>query len=123
MDKYSGNQVVNSTDMMKAMCEYIATQINGRFRLQFPQHDRTLDNMVEVLHNPLYHSDASIAYRLLTNAVFEYGKTLTDCMICGCKNDDNHEFYREFINLVWDSRDLTEEWLRSQGIVPGQSAN
>jgi hypothetical protein len=95
MEEGDMRQVVTETDFMRAVYDYMAEQLEGRFKLEFPEGEE----------------------------MSTFGAILTDCMLSDCDNGEYHDFAREFINLVWDSRQLTQEWLKGQGVVPGRSAN
>lgn len=116
-------QVVTELDLYTAMCDYIAEQLEGRFSLQFPYHTEVAEHMVNKLRNPHMRESVGAIIQALEGTVSQLGMTVTQCTLRGCENDENHDFIREFLNLVWDARDLTHDWLRGKGIVPGQSAN
>lgn len=122
-EKFSGTQVVTELDAMRAVYDYLALQLDGRFRLQFPDHEDYINNYVEDLRDDECREHDQAMRWGLAQTVNTMGTTLTTCSINGCENVGNHAFMREFINLIWDARELTGEWLRRQGIVPGQSTN
>jgi hypothetical protein len=117
------NQVVTEYDWLDAMFNYIIDQLDGRFRLQFPDHHKTLDLLVVNMNHPLARTSSEAMMLQLNMAVSTFGSTLTQCSLTGCTRCSNHEFLREYINLIWDSRYETERWLFQQGIIPGRSAN
>jgi hypothetical protein len=117
------NQVVTEYDWLDAMFNYIIDQLDGRFRLQFPDHHKTLDLLVVNMNHPLARTSSEAMMLQLNMAVSTFGSTLTKCSLVGCTRCSNHEFLREYINLIWDSRYETEQWLFQQGIIPGQSTN
>lgn len=116
-------QVLTETDAMRAIYDYMAEQIDGRFRLEFPEEEEVIDILVASLRDPMTRMLDSHMYMALVTTIGDYGAALSSCMLNGCTNDKQHRFLREFINLAWDARRLTTEWLKGQGIVPGQSAN
>lgn len=116
-------QVVTETDFMRAVFDYMAEQLDGRFRLEFPDGEEMLDIMVYSLRDEDLRVDAEFMLRSLKASLISFGGVLTDCMLNDCGNGEYHDFAREYINLVWDSRQLTREWLKGQGVVPGRSAN
>lgn len=118
-----GKQVTTELDFAIAIFDYLAEQLDGRFRLQFPNHHDVLNTMVGNLRNPLLREDAIDMYAFLMHSGSQFTEALNSCMVIGCPSDANHVFLREALNLLWDSRENTREWLKEQGIVPGQSAN
>lgn len=120
---FSGSQVITELDAMRAVYDYMSLQLDGRFRLQFPEHREIIDEYVNDFLDDQVRQNADGMKFALAMVVNRYGTTLTNCSIKGCPHEDNHQFMREFINLVWDVRIQTAEWLKGQGIVPGQSAN
>ncbi len=116
-------QVVTELDTLRAMYDYIAEQLDGRFRLQFPEFEWKIDELVEELRNPTYRVEAPSMKFSLAGLVSVIGSAVTECTLQGCPDDDQHKFMREVINLIWDARFNTAEWLKEKGIVPGQSAN
>jgi hypothetical protein len=116
-------QVLTQFDWYNAMFDYIIDQLNGRFRLQFPEHTTALDTLVHNMSDPMGRSTAENMLAQLNMTASMFGATLTMCSLTGCNEHSNHELLREYINLIWDSRDETEHWLHQQGIVPGRSAN
>lgn len=116
-------QVLTETDAVRAMYDYMAEQIDGRFRLEFPEEEEVIDILVDALRDPMTRELDIHMYTALATTIGDYTASLSSCMLTGCKNDKQHQFLREFINLAWDARRLTAEWLKGQGIVPGQSAN
>lgn len=121
--KYSGQQVVTELDSWIAMCDYIAIQLEGRFRVEFPEHAELAHLMIGPLRDPYVRMNTSSMEALIKSWVSQLGMALTECSLIGCDNEETHAFEREFVNLIWDARAQTGEWLRRQGIVPGQSAN
>ena len=116
-------QVVTEADAMNAVYTYLATQLNGWVRVEFPNHTSIIDNLVEDLLDEECRNDPDGMKYALNGVTGEFTFLLTKCMINGCDDAENHKFMRAFINLVWDARTQTAEWLKGQGIVPGQSAN
>lgn len=116
-------QIVTETDYMQAVFDYMAEQLEGRFRLEFPEAEEIIDHMVDSLRNGLFRLDAEYMHKALRLSISTFGTSLTECMLDGCPNESQHNFCREYINLVWDARSLTREWLKGQGIVSGQSTN
>ena len=116
-------QILTETDTMQAVYDYMAEQIDGRFRLEFPDEEEMIDILVSSLRDSLTRELNANMHIALATTVCDFGTILTSCMLTGCTNDRQHKFLREFINLAWDARQLTAEWLKGQGIVPGQSAN
>jgi hypothetical protein len=122
MEKFNG-QVVTELDEMRAVYEYIISQLDGRFRVQFPAHTEFIDTLIENMQNPFVQITSDQMQVFLFQTVEQFTEALSSCAIQGCPHEGKHVFIREFINLVWDARDLTEEWLKGQGVVPGQSTN
>lgn len=116
-------QVVNETDWMDAIYEYIKLQLDGRFRLQFPNMEETIGDILETMDDHLVRSTEQTMLLGIMNAVAAHGSRLTLHSLTGCQNDECHEFQREFINLVWSARNETLQWLKSNGVIPGQSCN
>lgn len=116
-------QVVTEHDMWIAMYDYMAEQLNGRCRLEFPDSEEIIDHILDDLKNPIIRVDLGYVENSLGQTMGTFGTMLTACMLVGCHSEANHEFMREFINLVWDARWLTTEWLKSNGTPVGQSAN
>lgn len=116
-------QVVTELDLYVAMCDYMIEQLTGRFSVQFPEHTEVAAHMSQQLQNPHMRESVPEILSTIEGTVSYFGMTVTKCTLRGCTNEENHEFIREFLDLVWDARDLTNEWLRGKGIVPGQSAN
>jgi hypothetical protein len=123
MEEGDMRQVVTETDFMRAVYDYMAEQLEGRFKLEFPEGEEMIDLMVDSLRDETLRMDAEYMTRSLKVSLSTFGAILTDCMLSDCDNGEYHDFAREFINLVWDSRQLTQEWLKGQGVVPGRSAN
>jgi hypothetical protein len=117
------NQVVTEYDWLDAMFNYIIDQLDGRFRLQFPDHHKALDMLVVNMNHPLARTSSETMMLQLNMTASTFGSALTQCSLTRCVRCSNHEFLREYINLIWDSRYETEQWLFHQGIIPGQSAN
>ena len=120
--KFRG-QVVTETDAMNAVYTYLATQLDGWVRIEFPDHTSVIDDLVRDLRDDCCRNDPDGMKYALNGLTGEFAHILTGCMINGCDDEGNHRFMRSLINLVWDSRNQTAEWLKGQGIVPGQSAN
>lgn len=116
-------QVVIEHDMWIAMFDYMGEQLDGRFRVQFPDSEDIIDQVLKDLNNPFTRSDYGHMRETLGLMISVFGTSLTGCLVDGCHEDANHEFIREFINLVWDARWLTSEWLKENGTIPGQSVN
>lgn len=116
-------QVLTEHDWFNAVFDYMIEQLDGRFRLQFPEYQYDIDRVIENMNDPLCRASLdSMKYHIgLYMSLF--GTTLTSHLVGGCPEEHNHEFLREYINLVWDSHTNTANWLTEQGIVPGQSAN
>lgn len=116
-------QVINETDWMDAICEYMIEQLDGRFRLQFPGLTEKIDDLLLVLNDPLVRTSDATMIMGLGSIVGEHGARLTIHSLTGCSNTEGHAFQRELINLVWSARYETLTWLNQQGVVPGQSCN
>lgn len=117
-------QVVTEHDMWIAMYDYMAEQLDGRCRLQFPGSKEVIDHILDDLNNPIIRADLDYMENSLGRTTGTLGTILSACMLTGCcQNDPFHEFMRDFLNLVWDARWLTTEWLKSNGIPVGQSVN
>lgn len=116
-------QVVTETDWMHAIYEYLMEQLGGRFKLQFPEHIDYIDGLLESMQDPLIRSTELTMMEALMNVTAAHGGMVTRHSLNGCPHDMNHKFSREFINLVWDARRETSEWLQGQGVIPGQSCN
>jgi hypothetical protein len=116
-------QVLTQFDWYNAMFDYIIDQLDGRFRVQFPDHGGTLDMLIHNMSDPMGRMTPENMIAQLNMTASMFGTTLTMCSLTGCDEHGNHELLREYINLIWDSRDETERWLHQQGIVPGRSAN
>jgi len=121
--KFGYRQVVNEYDMWIAMYDYMISQLEGRFRLQFPSCQVVADQLLSDFRSECIRSNLNDMQSALNNAVSIFGASLTKCMLTSCPEHDSHEFLREFINLAWDLRWLTNEWLKEQGVVVGQSQN
>ena len=116
-------QVVTELDTLRAMYDYISEQLDGRFRLQFPIFEWKIDELIGEFQNPTYRVEAPAMKFSLAGLVSMIGSAVTECALDGCPDDEQHEFMREVINLIWDARFNTAEWLKEKGIVPGQAAN
>lgn len=121
---FTGTQVVTEYDAICAMYDYIALQLNGRFRVQFPEYEENISVFVESLYDKETRAQGE------GHMKFALAQTTTDmfaplliCGIDGCHNETAHAFRKEFIDLVLNARQQTAEWLKGQGIVPGQSTN
>lgn len=116
-------QVLTDRDWAEAMLDYIADQVDGRLRLEFPEHEDVIDTMLESLRDPFIRvSEVAMKFQI-ARCVSSHMACLTDCILNGCQCEENHNFIKEFIHLVWDARDETTKWLLHRGIVPGQSVN
>ena len=116
-------QVITTHDWFNAKFDYLIEQLNGRFRMQFPEYLDVLDSIVEDLRDPCIRMFEIDMIQTLNQHVFTVCSALNQCSLSGCQNTDNHEFLREFINLIWDSHNETDSWLKAQGIVSGQCTN
>lgn len=116
-------QVLTETDTMQAVFDYMAEQLDGRFRLEFPNEEEVIDVLVNSLRDGETRNSEAHMKIALGTTMGDYFSVLTTCLISGCPNHKTHRFLRQFINLAWDARQFTNEWLKGQGIVPGQSAN
>lgn len=116
-------QVVTEYDMWIAMYDYLIEQMNGYMKESYPDQEIHIENLVELLNDELIRMHADWMEYRLNAGVNILGAALTSCMLTGCENVDEHNFMREVINLVWDARTLTEEWLNEQGTPVGQSVN
>lgn len=121
--KHGCRQVITEHDMWIAMFDYIAEQLNGRYRLQFPDGEEIIDHILNDLNNPIIRADLDYMENSLGKTTGIFGTMFSECMLIGCREEATHEFMREFINLVWDARRLTTEWLKSNGTPVGQSIN
>lgn len=120
---FSGSQVVTEYDAFLAIYDYMALQLGGRFYVEYPNHREVIGVLIGNLRDEEVRSDLELMQSALLNTVSQFGTNVTACSLGGCDNTENHKFMREFLNLVWDARQLTAEWLRGQGIVPGHSVN
>lgn len=122
---FTGRQVVTEADIYNAICDYMIVQLDGRFRVEFADeiHKELIDVFIEGLRHPLVRLTEDTMRTHLLFLVSQTGMQLTECMLDACPNEVNNKFMREFVNLVWDARHNSGEWLRSEGIVPGQSVN
>lgn len=116
-------QVVTELDWMHAIYEYMEEQLDGRFRLQFPGQGEHIDELLEGMSHPFTRINEDTMMLVLINVTAAHGGRLTTHMLKGCPNEEEHEFQKELISLVWDARYETHEWLKDQGIIPGQSCN
>lgn len=116
-------QVVTERDWYIAVLDYMMEQIDGRFRMEFKNHGEEADLLIAMMSDEDIRQTADSMRNQIDYMVSYMGRTVTDCSLNGCPHTENHYFIREFINLVWDARHGTEQWLNQQGIVPGQSAN
>lgn len=123
MDRFSGTQVTTDLEFMAAMYDYIAAQLEGRFVLEYPDFVNEITPFAESLRNPMVRIDAGGMKFALAATAIEVQSDLLKCSLDGCPHEENHKFKREFLDLVYDARQLTAEWLKGQGIVPGQSTN
>lgn len=116
-------QVVTEYDMWIAMYDYLIEQMNGYLKESYPESEDVIENIVDSLNDELVRCHQDWMERCLNNTVATLGAALTSCMLNGCDEVVYHNFMREFINLVWDVRPLTVEWLNAQGTPAGQSVN
>jgi hypothetical protein len=120
---FTGNQVVTELDFWNAMCDYIVLQLQGRFQLEYPNYTEYSDEISKTLNDEWTRTTVENMQNVIRVIISKFGMTLTECSLDGCQNHENHALKRDFINLIWDIRQLTDEWLRSEGIVPGHSIN
>ena len=116
-------QVLTELDLFTAMCDYMAEQLEGRFTVEFPNHRELTTHIAERLRDPAMRENVNHMAEAFESTVWQFTNSMNKCALSGCDNIENHKFLREFIDMVWDSRACTVEWLEGQGIVPGQSAN
>ena len=116
-------QSVREIDFSRSMLDYICEQLQGRVLLEFPEEREIVDWMCENFqHSALRYNEISIHAALMIT-VQNCMESLTPCLTTGCDSPIPHEFLREVINLVWNARLETDEWLRRKGIVVGRSVN
>jgi len=124
MEEKNYRQVVTEYDMFLAMYDYLAEQFDGRFRMEFPENEQLIDGFLENLNDAFLRSSQPAMKLVLLNTISLFGTQLTHHLLDGCHVDESHhEFMREVINTIWDSRELTTKWLHHKGIVPGRSVN
>jgi len=116
-------QVVTERDMWIAMYDYLSEQLNGYMKMSYPESEDVIENIVESLNDELVRMHSDWMETCLNNTVSTFGAALTSCMLNGCDEVVHHNFMREFINLVWDLRTLTTEWLKENGTTVGISYN
>ena len=119
----TNRQIVTELDWYSAIYDYIAEQVDGRFRVEFPRLNDVIDEFVSGLRDPLSRLTPELMQWQLSQTVMKLSKQTVECSLEGCDNDDVHNFAKEFIHLIWGARNETSQWLHRQGIVPGQSAN
>ena len=116
-------QVVTEYDMWIAMYDYLIEQCNGYLKDTYPEQEEVLGNIIDTLSDEMVRMHSDWMEQRLNSAVSIVGAALTSCMLSGCDEVANHNFMREFINLIWDARVLTEEWLKANGTPVGFSVN
>jgi len=116
-------QVVTEHDMWIAMYDYLTIQLNGYMKKSYPESEEVIDGLIENFNDEVVRLDSDWMEQRLNNGVSILGAALTSCMLNGCDEVHNHNFMREFINLIWDLRTLTTEWLNENGTTVGFSHN
>lgn len=116
-------QVVTEHDMWIAMYDYLIEQCNGYLKEKYPEQEDHIDDIIKMLSNKLLRMDQDCMEKRLNFAINVLTVSMTECMLDGCDEVDNHSFMREFINLVWDTRVLTVGWLNDNGTPVGFSVN
>jgi hypothetical protein len=116
-------QVVTELDAMNAVYDYIIEQLEGRFKLEYPKHTEHFDATADYFKNSLVRHDVIMMQVYMVQIMDMFYDSLSKCLITGCMNDDKHVAVRECLDLFFDARKLAAEWLKGQGVVPGQSAN
>src|SRR3954468_9920643 len=90
-------QVINETDWMDAICEYMIEQLVGRFRLQFPGLTEAIDDALLILNDQLVRTSDATMIMALGTIVGTNGARLTIHSLTGCMNTEGHAFQRELI--------------------------
>jgi hypothetical protein len=116
-------QVVTEHDMWIAMYDYLIEQCNGYLKETYPESEDVIENITESLNDEVVRMHDDWMKMCLNNTVSTLVEALTSCMLSGCDEYVYHNFMMEVINLIWDLRTLTTEWLKANGTPVGFSVN
>lgn len=117
-------QVTTELDFMKTVYQYITEQLDGRFRLEYPEGLETIDHMItDLKYASQIGTDADDMKLALIRVGQNFAQLLFVCSMKDCPETKQHAFIREYMELILNARRFTSEWLKGKGIVPGQSWN
>lgn len=115
--------VTNVDQWYNAVFDYIVEQIDGRFRIQFPNELELIDYLIESFQLDFRRISAETMIGFLSFASHTMNDQLMECMSRSCTREERHNLLKEFIQLMWDAEVDTHEWLKAQGVIVGQSHN
>ena len=115
--------VTNIDQWYNSVFDYIIEQLDGRFRIQFPNEGELIGYIIDGFRREPRRESADEMVKFMGYASRVMNDQLMVCMSNDCTRDERHDLLKEFIQLMWSAEEDTAEWLKAQGVIVGQSHN